>query len=211
VPGLAHPPHVQRADDIAPYPQWHDDERLDLHGRAGNEVGARVEMSVVDALRGSMCQHPSGDPAIHGLSRAQDEGGEAVARKHGPQHSGRGVEAIDGEVVVRDQGLERVGDELEHADRVDVREQLLVDLEEPPLAQKVLLQLVLLAIDMSRPTDARHPLAQECRVHGHYGEVLTAEQLASLQDERIVRDATSHQWQDQPSRRARPGRHGPDL
>ena len=86
-------------------------------------------MSVVDTLRGPMPQHPAGDPTADRYGRAQDELCEPVAGEDGPQHTGRGVDPIDREVVIGDETLQRVGDEIEHAPRVDVREQAFVDLE----------------------------------------------------------------------------------
>ena len=60
--------------------------------------------------------------------------------------SGDPVDPVDGQRVVRDDRLERVGDEVEDAGRVEGREQPLVDLEQAALALELELELGLLAM-----------------------------------------------------------------
>ena len=65
-----------------------------------------------------------------------------------PAHAGRAVDAVDRQRVVRDDRLERVGDQLEDAGRVERRQEPLVDLEQPALAVELVLQLGLLAVQL---------------------------------------------------------------
>ena len=57
----------------------------------------------------------------------------AVAGKHGGARPRRLVDPIDAQVVVPDHALQAIGDELEHAGRLERREEALVDLEQAPL------------------------------------------------------------------------------
>ena len=74
------------------------------------------------------------------------------------------IDAVDRERVVRDDRLERVGDEVEDAGRIERREQPLVDVEQAPLAVQLVLQLDLLAM---QPI---HVLGVDERLHGRCGE-----------------------------------------
>ena len=62
------------------------------------------------------------------------------------------VDAVDRQRVVRDDRLERVGDQVEDAGRIERRQQPLVDLEQAALALELVLELGLLAL---QPVEVR--------------------------------------------------------
>jgi hypothetical protein len=74
----------------------------------------------------------------------------------------------------------------------------------------VLFELALLAIYMSLASGARHALAEQRRVHRHYGEVLAAEEFLPPQDERAVFDTSTGERQHQPTARPRSRAQKPD-
>ena len=132
---LAHPGDVERADDLA---------RPRAAGRRSSTPAPRACPGIwID--RGSRCaslartasplpDDPAGDAGVERPLVLEDHVGEPVAGDDGPADPRGPVDAVDRQRVVGDDGLERVGDHLEHAARVERREQPLVDLEQAALA-----------------------------------------------------------------------------
>ena len=88
-----------------------------------------------------MVDDPAGDPDADRPGVVEDQLGEPVAGDDGPPDAGLEVAAVDRERVVRDDRLERVGDQVEDAGRLEGRDQALVDLEEPALPVELVLEL----------------------------------------------------------------------
>ena len=88
-------------------------------------------------------------PVMPGAERAlvgEDQLGEPVAGDDRAAHAAARIDAVHGQRVVRDDRLERVGDEVEDARGLEGREQPLVDLEQAALALELELELGLLAV-----------------------------------------------------------------
>ena len=145
--GLAAAADVERADGLAADDERDDDHRLRLERRAGHLDGPRVEVRLVGQDRLAVVHDPAGDPGTERDLVGQDRLGELVARDDRPPDPGGPVGLVDGQRVVRDDRLERIGDEVEHAGRLERGQQSLVDLEQPALALQLMLEL--------------HPLATE--------------------------------------------------
>ena len=105
-------------------------------------------MGVVGEDRLAVVDHPAGDPDADRAGVVEDHVGEPVAGDDGPPDARLAVAAVDRQRVVRHDRLERVGDHLEDALRVEGREQPLVDLEQPALAGELVLELGLLAVQL---------------------------------------------------------------
>ena len=103
-----------------------------------------------------MLHHPAGDADAERALVGEDQVGEPVAGDDRATHAGLAVDAVDGQRVVRDDDLQRVGDEVEDARRLEVREEPLVDLEESALARELMLELDLLEPDPLHQADVLH-------------------------------------------------------
>ncbi len=156
----AHAREVEGADDVARTEQRAHEHRLGLLGRARDLERPVVEMGVVGEHGLAAVDRPAGDPRIQRALVLEDHLRVAVAGEHGAPHLDRAVDAVDGQGVVRDHDLERVGDHLEHAARVEGGEQALVDLEQPALALEAVVQLVLLAADLPERLGVDHRLGR---------------------------------------------------
>ena len=88
---------------------------------------------------------PAGDPGAERALVGEDQVGEPVAGDDRAADAGGAVDPVDGQRVVGHDRLERVGDEVEHAGRLERRQQPLVDLEQAALALELVLELRLLA------------------------------------------------------------------
>ena len=144
---LAHAADVERADRLAPDEQRDHDHRLGLERGAGHLDGAGVEVRLVGQHRLAVVDDPAADADAERALVGEDQVGEAVAGDDRAAHAGSPVHAIDGQRVVRDDDLERIGDQVKDAVRLEGREQALVDLEQAPLARELVLQLGLLALE----------------------------------------------------------------
>ncbi len=145
--GLADAPDVQRADGLAVDQQRDDDHRLGLEWGAWDLDGARIEVGHVGQHGLGVVDRPARDAAAAGDLVGEDLVGPGVAGDDRPAGPGRPVHAVHGQRVVRDDGLQRVGDQVQHAGGVEHREQPLVDLEEAALTVQLVLQLGLLAVE----------------------------------------------------------------
>ncbi len=154
---VAHPADVERADRLAVDEQRDDDHRLGLERGAGHLDRARIEMGAVGQDGLAVVDHPAGDPGPERDLVGEDHLGEGVAGDDRPAGAGRPVDAVDGQRVVRDDRLERIGDQVEDAGRLERREESLVDLEQAALAVELELELGLLVAQPFhvRPVDQR--------------------------------------------------------
>ncbi len=159
---LAHPPDVQRADGLAVDHERDDDHGLRLVGRPGDLDRARIRHRVVREDRLAVVDDPARDARAQGALVGEDLVREAVAGDDGAPDPGGPIDAIDRERVVRDDRLERVGDEVQHARRVQGREEPLVDIEQAPLAVELVLQLDLLAMQPVHVPGVHERLHRRC-------------------------------------------------
>ena len=88
---------------------------------------------VVDEQRLAVLEAPPGQPLAARDREVEDRLGVLVTRVDGPQHRSSVVDAVDAEVVVPDHALQAVGDDVEHAGRLERGQQAAVDLEQPSL------------------------------------------------------------------------------
>ena len=102
-------------------------------------------MRVVGQDRFAVIDDPTGDARSQRALVGEDLVREPVAGDDGAANPGRAIDAVDRERVVRDDGLERIGDEVQDARGIQRREQPLVDVEQSALAVQLVLQLDLLA------------------------------------------------------------------
>ncbi len=86
-------------------------------------------------------------PVSSGLSWARIWSAKASRAMIARRTAADAIHLVDGQRVVRDDGLERIGDEVQDAGRLQGREQPLVDVEEPALALELVLELGLLAAE----------------------------------------------------------------
>ena len=176
----AHPADVERADRLAVDEQRDDDHRLGLERRPGHLDRARVEVGLVGQDRLAMLDHPAGDPGPERALVGQDQVGEPVAGDDRPADAGGAVDPVHRQRVVRHDRLERVGDQVQDAGRLEGRQEPFVDLEEAALAVELVLELHLLAME------ALHVGGVEQRVGGVAGEdvqrrlVVAVEAVASV-------------------------------
>ena len=142
--GLAHPADVQRADGLARHEQRNDDHGLGLEWGARHLDGARVEVGGVGEDRLAVVDDPARDADAELALVGEDQLGEAVAGDDRATDIGAAVHPVHGQRVVRHDRLERVGDEVQDAGRIQRGEQPLVDLEQASLAFELQLELGLL-------------------------------------------------------------------
>ena len=93
-----------------------------------------------------MVDDPTGDARAQRAFVGEDLVRESVAGDDGAPDPGRPIDAVDRERVVRDDRLERIGDEVQDTRRIERREQPLVDIEQSALAVQLVFQLDLLAM-----------------------------------------------------------------
>ncbi len=144
---VAHPADVQRPDHLAGHQERDDDHRFRLEGRPRDLDRTRVEMRVIHHGRLAMLDDPARDSDSDRPGILEDDVGKPIPGDDGAPNADDRVAAIDRQRVVRNDRLERVGDHVEDALRVERREKALVDLEEAALARELVLQLELLAIE----------------------------------------------------------------
>ena len=101
-------------------------------------------MRLVGADRLAVVDHPARDPDAERALVGKDQLGEPVAGDDGAADAGLPIGAVDRQRVIRNDRLERIGDQVEDAGRLEHRQQPFVDLEEPALAFELVLELELL-------------------------------------------------------------------
>ena len=106
----------------------------------------------------AVIDHPAGETAADRPVVGEDQVGEVVARDDRAAEPGRTVHAIDGQRVVRDDRLERIGDEVKDAAEVEGEQQALVDVEEAALALQLPLEFPLLALEALEVAGVHHGL-----------------------------------------------------
>ena len=114
--------------------QRHGDQRLRVGRRALDEADARIEI-------GAICEH--GLALLDGPARDPLSEGERLVGEHlvcvlatgedGPKFARGLVRLVEGEVVVRDQLADRVGDPLEQRVERLLGEHLVEDVGQPPV------------------------------------------------------------------------------
>ena len=104
------PVDVQRADDVVMRQQRDADERLVVVDGAGDDGADVVEARVRHVARAAVADDPAGGAGIDGQRLAHDLVHPGAEREHRPQAGSLRVDLVDGEVVVRQQGLQVVGD-----------------------------------------------------------------------------------------------------
>ena len=142
--GIAHPADVQGADGRAVDDERDDDHRLGLERRARDLDRARVEVRLIGEDGLAVVDHPATDPGAERALVGEDQVGEPVAGDDRAADAGGPVDLVDGQRVVWHDRPQRIGDEVEHAGRLERRQQTLVDLEQSSLALELVLELVLL-------------------------------------------------------------------
>ena len=146
--GLAHPADVEGAQDLAFDEERDDDQQFVLRRRTRDQDGPRVGQRVVGEDGLLAVDGPAGDAGFQRGLVAEDDLGEPVPGDDGTADAPLRVDPVDRQRVVRDHGLQRVGDQLQDARRIEGREELLVDGEEAPLTGDLVLELGLLVAEL---------------------------------------------------------------
>ena len=115
-------------------------------------------MGVVGQDRFRVADRPTGEPDVKRALVREDQLGESVAGHDRPADPLRPVDAVDGQRVVGHHRLERVGDQVEHAGRIQGGHQSLVHLEQSPLALEPVVQLSLLPMHLGEGIRVDHRL-----------------------------------------------------
>ena len=132
-------PMFKRPDRLAVDHQRDDDDRFGLIRRPRDLDRSRVAAGVVAEHGLAVVDDPAGDARSERALVGEDLVGEAVAGDDRPAHPGGAVDAVDGQRVIRDDRLERIGDEVEDAGRLEGRQESLVDVEQAALAFELVL------------------------------------------------------------------------
>ena len=107
---VARPVDVEGADHAVVGEQRHADERLVVVGGPRDDGAERVEAAVGDVARAAVADDPAGDAAVDRERLGHDLVDPGAEREHGPQRLAVVLDLVDGEVVVRQQGLQVVRD-----------------------------------------------------------------------------------------------------
>ena len=111
-----------------------------------------------------MLDHPARDAGPERAFMGEDQLGETVTGDDRSTDAGDPIHPVDRQRVVGHDDLDRVGDQLEDAGRLERRQQLLVHIEQAPLALELELQFGLLPVQSVQVLGVDHGL------HGGGGE-----------------------------------------
>ena len=114
-------PMLSVPDGVAMDQQRDDDDRLRLERRARHLDRPRIEVRLVGEDGFGVIDDPAGDADPQRALVGEDLVGEAVARDDRAADAGRPVDLVDRQRVVGHDGLERVGDEVQDAGRIERR------------------------------------------------------------------------------------------
>ena len=125
------PVDVERALDASTGDQWHGDERLGIGRCTFDEAHAGIEVCPVGEDRLAMLDGPPGDSLTEGERLVGDHLVGVVAAGKDPAQLARNlVGLVEGEVVVRNEIADGVGDALEQGIEGLLRENVVEDVRE---------------------------------------------------------------------------------
>jgi len=130
---LAEAVDVEHALDLRTGDERNRDERLGVDRRPRHDADPRIEVRLVDENGLSVAGRPAGHALVETDARPHDLVRVLVADDHRDEQALRLVGLVDGEVVVRNEVGERVGDA--HEERVEalLGEHLVEHVGEPPV------------------------------------------------------------------------------